>query len=500
MFLGKGSDADEVNTVRRGSVVHSPTGSARRTSMPLLTPIVTSSASVHETDHEVKHVTNLQVPSANLPALRDESTLSLIFQVMAPSKEAAILQLTRIPESDLLSPGNFLVWKRRATDILLSSGLLDLVTTNDEVFIPFSELNDSDLKTACAQLGLKTATIFQFKFLLAERLSFGYTLLKRLCGRAVLNSLQRIKAGDARALWKFILHTFDRVTPITIRQRKAAFSSLQMDSKEDVSAYINRCLHVSSQLVVAPSEEDLFDHIVTGLPARFDFVVSAIDIGFSSGRCSLLELETKLVDAEERIASRRRDSLNPVDVNHTTTSSSSELCRNFAKGKCNYGDRCRYLHVHAGQQKNKNNRACFTCGSRYHFKNDPSCLGKPSENKNEANVVTSSVVGQSDDWVFHCRVDDADVDTDEPLYSLPSDLKRMSDQSSSLCSMDFEPIDVDATNVTVMLNHTTTPSATLVASATVHDDVTISGPFATRPVTAISNHPTNACATLARNS
>ena len=241
--------------------------------------------------------------------------------------DAASLQLRRISETDLLSHQNFVVWKRRAVDVLLSASLLDLVTINDDVFIPFSDLKDSDLKAACTQLGLKPTTTFQFKFLLTERLSIAYTLLKRLCGRAVLNLLQRIKAGDARALWQFILHTFDRITPITIRQRKAAFSSLQMDSKEDVSTYINRCLHISSQLVVAPSEEDLFDHIVTGLPSRFDFVVSAIDIGFTNGRCSLLELETKLVDADQRIASRRRDRMNRVDVNHTTTSS-SELCRN----------------------------------------------------------------------------------------------------------------------------------------------------------------------------
>ena len=71
---------------------------------------------------------------------------------MKPNLDAASLQLRRIPESELLSHQNFIIWKRRAIDILLSSGLLDLVTVNDEVFIPFSELKESDLKAACTQL------------------------------------------------------------------------------------------------------------------------------------------------------------------------------------------------------------------------------------------------------------------------------------------------------------------------------------------------------------
>ena len=99
MFLGKSSgdkqpDADNITTVRRASVQHSPIG-GRRSSMPTLTEIqlsttTTPSASLASssptatsaTGHEFKHTTTnaqLQVPSANLPALR-EATLSLIFQ------------------------------------------------------------------------------------------------------------------------------------------------------------------------------------------------------------------------------------------------------------------------------------------------------------------------------------------------------------------------------------------------------------------------------------
>ena len=94
MFLGKGSgdkqsDADNITTVRRNSVQHSPVG-ARRPSMPTLTemqlstttPPSATSASASAAIHETKHTTinsRLQVPSANLPALRDDATLSLIF-------------------------------------------------------------------------------------------------------------------------------------------------------------------------------------------------------------------------------------------------------------------------------------------------------------------------------------------------------------------------------------------------------------------------------------
>ena len=228
MFLGKGSDkqsdADEVNTVRRGSVMHSPTVSTRRTSMPLLTPIVTetqlsttappsatsasaSSAATHETKHTTTNSRLQSSTSANLPALRDEATLSLIFQVIMPNLQATNFQLRNVSTADLLTSTNFHGWKRKATDILLSLGLLSLVTTEDHAVVVLSELTDSDLNTAFQQLGLKPLTKFQFKLRLTERLSFAYTVLKRLCGRSILNSLQRIKAGDARALWNFILHT-----------------------------------------------------------------------------------------------------------------------------------------------------------------------------------------------------------------------------------------------------------------------------------------------------
>ena len=96
MLLGKGSgdkqpNADEVNTDRR-SVQHSPVVlDVRRcltevklstTATPSATLASVSPTATSAAVHETKHTTNsqLQVPSANLPAFRDEASLSLIFQ------------------------------------------------------------------------------------------------------------------------------------------------------------------------------------------------------------------------------------------------------------------------------------------------------------------------------------------------------------------------------------------------------------------------------------
>ena len=93
MFLSgensaKQPNVDQVNTVRRSSMGLSPPGgSARRASMPTLTPIVTSSVSevklsptaTSAADHEAKHITNSQVQPALL-AISDEILLSLIYQ------------------------------------------------------------------------------------------------------------------------------------------------------------------------------------------------------------------------------------------------------------------------------------------------------------------------------------------------------------------------------------------------------------------------------------
>jgi hypothetical protein len=110
MFLGKGSgdkqaDADNITTVRRASIQHSPVG-ARRSSMPTLTevqlsttttpsaalasssPTATSSAATHETKHTTTNSRLQSSTSANLPAVRDEATLSLLFQVMSANLQA----------------------------------------------------------------------------------------------------------------------------------------------------------------------------------------------------------------------------------------------------------------------------------------------------------------------------------------------------------------------------------------------------------------------------
>ena len=111
-------------------------------------------------------------------------------------------------------------------------------------------------------------------------------------------------------------------------------------------------------------ESAISTQFLKGLPARYEAVVTAIDVRGETDMDTILPL---VRDFETKIGVTGGTQAQAPALHAGT--SSAELCRQFARGQCRRGDRCRYRHASAPSQSNgrshagrREGRTCHYCG------------------------------------------------------------------------------------------------------------------------------------------
>ena len=126
-------------------------------------------------------------------------------------------------------------------------------------------------------------------------------------------------------------------------------------------------------------ESAISTQFLKGLPARYEAVVTAIDVRGETDMDTILPL---VRDFETKIGVTGGTQAQAPALHAGT--SSAELCRQFARGQCRRGDRCRYRHASAPSQSNgrshagrREGRTCHYCGKVGHLIKD--CRRKKRE-------------------------------------------------------------------------------------------------------------------------
>lgn len=198
-----------------------------------------------------------------------------------------------------------------------------------------------------------------------------------------LKQINHVNLGDVEGLLRAIRGQFYRQTAGTRNNLKDKLQNAKLEDFDDFEAYA-----ASLQLIISRlgglgydvDEEDKVYYLLKGLPVDYEAVKSTLRLP-----------QPKPLSWDQHVHTLREFIANsPSIVGHTTRSKhrdsvfhtreefkrspTQEICRDFAKGKCRRGNRCRYKHVNPP-------RKCAHCGKTNHSEKD--CWKKQRERKDK---------------------------------------------------------------------------------------------------------------------
>lgn len=199
-----------------------------------------------------------------------------------------------------------------------------------------------------------------------------------------LKQINKVKLGDVEGLLRTIRSQFYRQTAGTRNNLKDKLQNAKLEDFDDFEAYAASLELVISRLSglgYDVEEEDKVYYLLKGLPVDYEAVKSTLRLPQQPP----LSWDQHMHTLREFIAN------SPSIVGHTTRgkhkdsafhtreeskrSTYQAICRDFTRGKCRRGNRCRYKHV-------KPPRKCAHCGKTNHMEKD--CWKKQKEDKQKA--------------------------------------------------------------------------------------------------------------------
>ena len=197
--------------------------------------------------------------------------------------------------------------------------------------------------------------------------------------------IEDVEFGHVEAAWQCLCGRFDKTTTHHKGQRMKTFWGLSMESTGlPVDRFIARIRQEAKSLREAGKtieEEDMSSVLLMGLSSQFHVVASRLqeesqnDFTWIAARVNAYAvdngLETKTIKAKSK---------GEEEVVYLTVG----VCRNFQKGHCKFGSKCKYKHVKVDDDheanaeskakndsdKKRKDKTCYKCGKAGHFANE----------------------------------------------------------------------------------------------------------------------------------
>jgi hypothetical protein len=171
----------------------------------------------------------------------------------------------------------------------------------------------------------------------------------------LLRRVESIEKGDVAALLKQIRSHFVKATVHTRAQLRDDLHEVRLADHDTLQDYICAVQSIISNLArlgSVCSDEDRVYYLLRGLPSDYDIVKQAIrvrgdkldddDESNSRWAAAVWALED-FASYHPVMGSKRRKEKDVAYLSSTTPS--REVCRDFLRGRCKRGTRCRFRHV-----------------------------------------------------------------------------------------------------------------------------------------------------------
>ena len=259
----------------------------------------------------------------------------------APAAAAAQPRRTRILTLMTLTKTNFDAWEQAVDNVFYAEGwsaLFDAsnVPQNAAGNAPGARVDDANLPDRSRQLAWGTIT--------------------SSLEASMLMTVSRVRRGEVEALLRELRALTYRNSAATRSSLKSQLLSAQLDSHADLEAYITHIENLTSRLAslghIVDAEDKQF-YLLRGLPDDYEIVKQTVRVQQNPAWERILDLLRDFVACHPRVLGstasgngngheRRRGHLAL-----TSEHEQQEVCRDFSKGACKRGNRCRFKHVTA---------------------------------------------------------------------------------------------------------------------------------------------------------
>jgi transposase InsO family protein len=198
--------------------------------------------------------------------------------------------------------------------------------------------------------------------------------------QAEAKKIKTIGLGKVEQLIRAFKKLYNATSDVKYSSLLNSLDSFALTNAPDLDSYVAK--HEEIHMELAKYNEALdtrkkLHYLIKGLPSEYNPATTALTLPNSNYDWEEAKDYLKLfLERNKNVPGKSKDRSSSRVFFTGDTSNSSEMCRKFARGKCNKGDDCNYSHVKGAKQGKKSDKKkqqeqstggkCFSCGLTGH--------------------------------------------------------------------------------------------------------------------------------------